>query len=254
MRQELEGAGKRSEDYLIVAAASAAAAFDGDLATGRSLTTRAVGMAQSAHMNDYAASVLARDALTAAVVDEADYARRTVDRALAISRGRETLWAASLAATLSGRAKLGAQLADEYSRVAPPTPEVTTVLRPVLDAAGALVAREYARALDLLQPAVPYERIGQFWPEYVRGLAFMGLAKPADAAGQFRTILAHRGNQPTSVLFPVARLQLGRALRASGDMPGARDAIGQFVEGWHSADRRQPLVAAALRERARLAR
>jgi hypothetical protein len=187
-------------------------------------------------------------------VNDTDYARKAVDRALSVSRGTDTLWASSLAAALSGNGRLAGQLAAEFSRITPPTIESTTVLKPVLDAALALGQRDYQRTIDLLQPATAYDRIGQFWPSYLRGLAYLGLEKPADAAAQFRIILSHRGDRPTSVLFPLARLQLARALRASGDRPGARDAIGQFIIGWSAATRTQPMMAAALREQSMLMR
>jgi eukaryotic-like serine/threonine-protein kinase len=254
MTRELSAAGKRSEDYLIVAAASEAAAFNGDFAAGRNLSAQAVSMAIAGRMTDVAGALIAQDAVTAAVVDDDNYARKAIDRALGISRGTDALWAGSLAAALSGNSRLAGQLAEEFSRVTPPTIEATTVMRPILDAAIAVTQRDYQRTIDLLQPATTYERIGDFWPAYLRGVACLGLKKPADAAGQFRAVLSHRGDRPTSVLFPLARLQLARALRASGDTAAAREAIGQFIKGWSAAPRTQPILAAALREQSTLMR
>jgi predicted Zn-dependent protease len=123
----------------------------------------------------------------------------------------------------------------------------------VLEAAGALARGHAARALDALQPAVPYERIGRFWPAYVRGLAYLHLRRPVDAVNQFRDILAHRGDDPASVLFPLAQLEIARALAAAGDAAGAREAYGRFIE-WRGSPRGQPLTAVAIREQSKLPR
>jgi tetratricopeptide (TPR) repeat protein len=252
VRKQFEALDNRSTDYVTPATAAQAEAFGGDFAAARSLFSQAIAKAQAGRMNDVAASLIAEDALNAALASESDYARRTMDRALAISHGTETVWSGSLAAAFSGRRKMADQLADEYVNVTPPTTDVVTVSIPVLRAASALAGGEYQQAIEALQPALPYDRVGRFWPEYIRGLAYVGLKQPREAAQEFQAILDHRGDAPTSMLFPLASLQMGRVLRAAGDVPAARRAYDSFIAAWSAAKRDQPLLAAATRERSRL--
>ena len=67
-------------------------------------------------------------------------------------------------------------------------------------------------------------------------------------------IVTHREYAPTSILFNVARLQLGRAHRAAGQVSEAKAAYDAFIAAWQVAPRDQPLLAAALRERSRFLR
>ena len=120
--------------------------------------------------------------------------------------------------------------------------------------ATAVAGGQYQNALEALQPALSYERLGRFWPAYLRGLAYVGLQQPREAVTQFEAIVAHREDAPASILFPVASLQLGRARRAAGDAHGARAAYDAFLAAWSEAPRDRPLVAAAIRERAALPR
>ena len=251
-RKELELPANRAKEYLVLAAAARAEAFSGDVAAARGLLAQAVAKAKGAQVNDVAAALLAQDGLTAAVTADYAAARTTVDRALAIGRGSDTLWAASLANAFAGRRAAAVALAQEYTRVTPPTTEVVAMFAPVLQAGIALAKNDAAGAVDALQAATPYERLGGFWPAYLRGLAYLRLKRPIDAAAQFREILAHRGDDPASVLYPLAALQTGRARAAARDSKAAADAYEQFFKVWRGANRSQPLVAAAIRERASL--
>ena len=128
------------------------------------------------------------------------------------------------------------------------------VLAPMLDAAIALANLEAPRAQDLLSRASRYEAIAGPWLPYLRGLAAMGVKDYAAAAAQFRQVIARRGIQPASMVRPVSRLQLARALRAAGDASGARQAYVEFQASWRGADPRQPLRIAAEEETAALQR
>jgi len=254
VRAELASVPDRSKDAIVIATAARAEAFGGDFTAARSLLAQAVAKARSGKTDDFAASLTAEDALNAAVAGEADYAHKAVDRALAISRGSETLWNASLALAFSGRRQAAEALIEEYVRITAPTPPLVAVYGQALRAATAVAGGQYQNALEALQPALSYERLGRFWPAYLRGLAYVGLQQPREAVTQFEAIVAHREDAPTSILFPVASLQLGRARRAAGDAHGARAAYDAFLAAWSEAPRDRPLVAAAIRERAALPR
>jgi len=72
------------------------------------------------------------------------------------------------------------------------------------------------------------------------------------AVQQFKNLIARPGDQPTTLLRTLARLQLARALRDSGDAAAARQAYADFNSAWHNADPKEPLLAAAAAEAAAL--
>ena len=77
---------------------------------------------------------------------------------------------------------------------------------------------------------------------YVRGEAYLAAHNGAEAAAEFRKILAHRGlvlNEPIGAL---AHLQLGRAYVLSGDTAQGRAAYEHFLTLWKGADSNIPIL------------
>lgn len=87
---------------------------------------------------------------------------------------------------------------------------------------------------------------------YVRGQSSLAAKRPADAAIEFRRIISRRGLVMENPVGAVARLQLGRALAASGDTAGARVAYQDFLTLWTQADTGVPLLKQAQAEAAKL--
>lgn len=50
-----------------------------------------------------------------------------------------------------------------------------------------------AQAIELLETTIPYDGVGRFWPNYLRGLAYLRLGSAAEAMAEFQKILDHRG-------------------------------------------------------------
>ena len=85
-----------------------------------------------------------------------------------------------------------------------------------------------SKALEMTQAAAPYELavpgtaftgafFGALYPVYVRGLAYSRMGRHREAAAEFQKILDHPGMMLNDPIGPMARLQLARALSASGD-------------------------------------
>ena len=72
------------------------------------------------------------------------------------------------------------------------------------------------------------------------------------AGAEFARILAHRGEAPSSPLYPLAQLGAARAARATGDLEAARRGYDQFFSLWKNADSDLPALVAARREYALL--
>jgi len=72
------------------------------------------------------------------------------------------------------------------------------------------------------------------------------------AASEFQKFMDHRGLVENFPWGAVAHLQLGRALRLSGDMLKARAAYQDFLTLWRDADPDTPVLKQAKVEYAKL--
>ena len=98
-----------------------------------------------------------------------------------------------------------------------------------------------------------FASFGSLYPAYVRGQTYLAAKKPADAAVEFRKIISRRGLVMEDPIDAVARLQLARALVASGDTPHAPElAYQDFLTLWKQADTDVPLLKQAQAEAAKL--
>lgn len=118
------------------------------------------------------------------------------------------------------------------------------------------------KALELLQPAAPYELgshrssfsglFGNLYPSYVRGEAYLAAHQGAQAAAEFRRILEHRGIVISDPIGALARLQLARVYVMSGDLTHAKSAYVDFLKLWKDADPDIPILKQAKAEYARM--
>ncbi len=94
----------------------------------------------------------------------------------------------ALALAMCGDAAQAEKLAGETSRLFPNGTLWNAVQLPAIRAAIALKRDQPAKAVELLASASPYERA---YPEavYLRGLAYLGLRKGAEASAEFKKIL-----------------------------------------------------------------
>jgi tetratricopeptide (TPR) repeat protein len=111
-----------------------------------------------------------------------------------------------------------------------------------------------AKALEWLRSAGPYElgQFADFLPIYVRGLAYLRAREGAQAAAEFQKILDHRGVDPLSPLYALARLGLARAYALSGEKDKSRSAYQDFLALWKDADPDIPVLKEAKTEYAKL--
>lgn len=122
----------------------------------------------------------------------------------------------------------------------------------------ALQRKDPGAAIAQLEAAVPNELgipatnfvalFGSLYSAYVRGQAFQALGRSAEAVVEFRKILDHPGLVFSDPVGALARLQLARALAASGDRAGAHATYEDLLTLWSSADADLPLVQQAKAE------
>ena len=252
MQEHLRAAALRADGYLVVAKAARAAFATGDIDASRALYARAVTAARATRISDVAGSLIAEQALNAALAGDIERAHADLQTAVGVSNGADTTWTASLAASFSGRAAQAIELAKAFQTQQPPAPDIVNAQVPMLEAAAAIASNNGAAALALLNNASAFEIVAGPWLPYLRGLANAGARDPGQAARQFRSVLARPGNQPTNAVRSLAHLQLARAARDAGDVVQARQAYADFAAVMRNATPRHPLLAASAREAAAL--
>ena len=184
-------------------------------------------------------------------------ARQAIAAALSLPDNRD---ARSIAAYVFARVgdpaqsqKLVGELAKEW--------QFDTLLNqvwlPLAQATNDIQRNQPAEAIARLESAVPYEWGGPprgaiYWPSYIRGEAFLKALDGVKAAAEYQKILDHRGIDPTSQLYSLARLGMGRAYALQGDIPRARAAYQDFFALWKDADPDIPILKQGKAEYAKL--
>ena len=238
------------EDNLLSTEADTAA-YSGQLGKARELSPRAVASAQHAEEKETAASYEASAALREALFGNPAEARKRVAAALELSTGRDVQYAAALALALIGDAVRAQALADVLSKRYPEDTIVQFMELPNLHAQLALSHNDAPKAIGALQAAEPYE-LGDLYPVYVRGEAYLAAHEGSKAAVEFQKIIDHRGIVENSPIGALAHLQLGRAYAMVGDAAKAKTAYKDFLTLWKDADPAIPILKEAKAEYAKL--
>src|SRR5262245_59002444 len=105
-----------------------------------------------------------------------------------------------------------------------------------------------AQAIQQLETTSRYETVAEFWPQYLRGQAYLQPKQGAEAAAEFEKILDPRGCAPLSPLYTLARLGLARAAALVGDVAKSRKTLEDFLAAWNDADPDLPILIEARRE------
>ncbi|MEQ1909138.1 MAG: serine/threonine-protein kinase, partial [Vicinamibacterales bacterium] len=222
---------RAEEQMFAVNARARAVLFSGRFGASHELYQEAVDQARRAALPQMAAGWLVEDAESHALVGDCATARRESSDGLSLSRDNFALERTSRLLALCGDQQAASAIVSELeSRFSDATLSMR-LLVPVTKAVAALDRGQADRARDLLGPVQPYDvtSAGEFWPPYVRGLALLQLEDGAAAATQFRLVIDHRGIAPTSPLFALAHIGLGRAELRQGHRAEARAAYERFL-------------------------
>jgi len=254
MKQQIEWASGRPDEYLAQAWQAEVAAFRGQLRKEREFSQRTVELALQHEQKEAAAQFLAGQAVTEAVFGQSNRVSDLVARAFGIFRSRAAVAIAANAFSLCGDSGRAQPLMDEYSKRLPRNTIWNVVSAPLYRGQIALHSANAAQAIELLESAHRFESSGNFAPQYVRGQAYLKLNKGAEAAAEFQKILSHRGWSVRGVLYPLAYVGLARAAVLQGDTAKARKAYQHFSALWKNADPDNPILIEAKREHDKLKR
>jgi tetratricopeptide (TPR) repeat protein len=241
---------KTDDPWLFESAEISTAALAGRLREARAMIyEQADRLSGGSHAPDAQQGFIMLASLESAV-GRRDAARDPAERALAPAGYGKIPAAVALAA--SGSPKAAAVVAESYD-----LPGEVTRKKWQLSIAAALLklnAHDGQGAIDALKPAERWE-LGDmlgYDVTYLRGLAYLQLKRPAEAAANFQKIVDRPGIDWASACKPLARLGLARAAAIAGDAAQARRGYQDFLAEWKDADADLPVVVEARHELAAL--
>ena len=244
MLRQLDWMKGKPNEYAAFSWQAGAAASGGQWRKAQELSRRAIDLAMSGNTKEVAARYATEQALRGATFGDCRQARADASQGLKITRGRATLPPAALALTLCGEVHQARALVDELTKRYPEDTMINSIWLPVIRAAGELQrdtsGNGAARALEDLHTTSQYEAGAEFWPQYLRGQAYLRLKHVGEAEAEFQKILDHSGYAPLSPLYPLARLGFARASASRKDYE-------DFFVVWKEADAELPILRAAHR-------
>jgi tetratricopeptide (TPR) repeat protein len=248
MKEQVDwaNANAKSEDALTWQAQ--VAAFSGELAKADQLLDRVIEMNRKSDAKEAVAQLLLVAAVRDATLESCGRATTAAKQALDLSPELGNVVNAANVYAMCGQAASAQALVDELIKRFPLDTLLSTNSVPIIRAQMELNRGNAAQARQLLEAARKYEVFGDFWPQYIRGQAFLKEKNGTQAMTEFKVILDHRGWYPTSPLYPLAYLGTARAAALAGDAATARKAYQDFFALWKDADANLTVLAAAKSE------
>ena len=127
----------------------------------------------------------------------------------------------------------------------------TFVNLPILRAVVALKDHQPKAAIEVLEPARPYQ-LRDYSVPYWRAQAETKAGMLGAAAADYRLILDSPGVNPISPEYPLAHLNLARVLMLQNKFELAHGEYRKFFDAWKYADQDIPLLQAAKQESEKL--
>jgi eukaryotic-like serine/threonine-protein kinase len=255
MARELSAVSNSSPEMAALALNIGAAteAYFGRLEKARALVQRAVASQEGVGGKDRAAGALIAQARVEAKVGDVAGARKDAAAALALNPPFITKGAVAYVFAQTGDAARAESLANEIAKERPSDTLANVYTLPTIRAAIEMNRNNPGKAIEILQPVIPYDlaNLRGLSSVYDRGQAYLLLHKGNEAAAEFQKILDHPGVVFNSVTGALAHLQLGRAYAMAGDEAKARAAYQDFFALWKDADPDIPILKQAKAEYAK---
>jgi eukaryotic-like serine/threonine-protein kinase len=254
MQQEVAEAAGRVYEPIIDLLRGQGECAQGRIAKERETHAHGAAAAQARGNKDWAASNLAAEAFCDAEAGFLPDARQTINAALALSVSPDVRGDAALVFARSGDAAQAEKLITDLSKEFPYDTLLNQAKVPAARAMISLGQNQPAQAVAALDSAYAYElgsdrrAVNSFMVISTRGEGFLQLHDGVKAAAEYQKILDHRGVGPTSALYSLAHLGLGRAYALQGDNAKARVAYQDFFAVWKDADADVPVLKAAKAE------
>ena len=253
MRQEVERALEQPQVPVVLLLQAQSECAQGRVKKARSSYARAVSTAKIHNHLEFAASAMAAEATCDSELGFPKEAHQIMTAALALSDGKDSRSSAAYVFAREGDSAQSQKLVGELKKEWPFDTLLNQVWLPLAQATNDIQRNQPAEAIARLESAAPYEWGGPpfgalYWSIYIRGEALLKARDGVKAAAEYQKILDHRGIDPTSPLYSLARLGVGRAYALQGDSAKAKLAYHDFVALWKDADQDLPVLKAAKAE------
>ena len=231
MREEVAWAtGKPGVEDAFLCARSHTEAFYGRMRKAGQFSQNAVALATQARASQSAADCRVGEALQQAEIDNPGRAQQRVVEALALSTALGTKTSSALALARAGDVAQAEKLAHELNQAFPQGTMMQNYHLPTIRASIELQRNNPAKAIEILQVAVPYElggfgSFGALYPAYVRGEAYLKTGQGQLAAVEFQKVIDHSGIVNNFITGALAHLQLGRAQAMMGSTAADRKSV-----------------------------
>jgi DNA-binding winged helix-turn-helix (wHTH) protein/tetratricopeptide (TPR) repeat protein len=238
MQHEIDWAASAERENDMLNTQGNALAASGKLQAARQLFDRSWSSSLRNGLNNDAASSMAGEALVEADFGNYERARRQAMTALRLGHGIDATEMSAEALALAGDGEQSRAVAEELGKRFPRHTVLNSASLPAAFAAIEIQRGNPAKAIEVLQQALPYDlsEFSDLSPIYVRGQAYLRARAGKEAAAEFQKILDHSGIDPTSPRHALAHLGLARAFALTGDIATSRKAYEDFFALWSSAD------------------
>ena len=163
------------------------------------------------------------------------------NKSLNLERSVAVLCRSALALAAAGFEAESSELTDELKTERPKDTMVNELWLPTIGSANEIHKGNFKEAVERLEITERFEKAGEFYPQYLRGLAYLRSDKLRESRREFDKILDHRGEAPLSPIYPLAQLAKARALKDKAEYE-------KFLEMWKDADKDMPALVAARKE------
>jgi hypothetical protein len=252
MDRQIAGAAGKPDEYTTLEWQAAVAAQLGQWKRSGQYVRTAIQAATENDAREVGALYAAEAALRSAVTGKPLEARALADQSLSIEQTPASLPRALLALSLCGETARARSGLDELIRRYPKYTLINGIWLPVIRASLEMNRNQDAPAIELLKPAARYEAAAEFWPQYLRGQAYLRMRRGPESAAEFQRIVDHRGQAVESKLYPLAKLGLARALAMEAETAKAREQYQELIAMWQHADNDLTPLDAARQELAKL--
>jgi eukaryotic-like serine/threonine-protein kinase len=236
LQQQLDWARGKPDEYVALYWQTRTASFSGQWRRAQDFSRSAVEMATRTDAKEVAAQYVVEEALLDAVLGQCSQIKAATSQAAGLARNNFFLTRGALALALCGDAGQAQSFVEEVTKERPKGTLINSLWVPLVRAAIQLNRNNPAEAVQLLEAAKHYEAAAEFWPQYVRGLAYLKLKSGNEATAEFQKILDNRGQATLSALYPLAQLGLARAAALTSDTGKSRKAYQDFLALWKDAD------------------
>ena len=255
-RQVAWAQGKPSAQAWFSALQSFTEARRGHLKKAREYSHHAAEIALSAGDKVSAGIFLVNSAWRDADFGHSAEARQGAARGLSLAHTRELQILAAVALARGEDTGRAQSLAAEIRKRYPLDTLVIVYWLPIINAAIEINRHNPAQAIELLNPAIPYDLAdllqGRLYIVYLRAEALRLANQGREAATEYQKILDHRGFLDFSAIDSLAHLGLARAYAMQGDTAKALAAYQDFLTLWKDADPDVPILKEAKAEYAKL--